>query len=645
MRSPLRASPRAWALLALGCWLPPLAAAPTPQDPPSRQLLAEFASQARLAGTVGSVRGAEYVASVLRRAGWEVEIDSREVLLSLPRSLRLSIFADAQAREPLSERRERFDANAIPPGDVPAYSAWSASGVARGPVVDVGHGLRADFERLRAAGVELRGSIALARYGRCYRGIKVDLAAEYGCAGALLFNDPAEDGGARGATWPAGPWKPDTSAQRGSISPMGRAPGDPSTPGFASPPPGSEVERRSPQQLREDLPKIPCLPIGAREALALLDRLTVDGAATKGPGPVEVELDVDAPLELRAIHNVLGRWRGSGDDVVIAGNHRDAWVRGANDAGGGSVALMRAAQHLSERARGGWKPRHTIVLAFWDAEEFGLIGSTEWGEAHADWLRRHARLYLNADTAVSGTRFGASGTPGLVASLGRVLDRLEQPGGREGESVGAAWRAGFGERTPRFDLPGSGSDFAVFLHHLAVPVIDFGFGGNGGGQYHTEFDDFAFVERHLDPGFVGHELAGRFVAEWMAFAADDARGGFDDAEACRAMAEMVRAAGQEAKDGVAWLGSERAERLATALEARAARGEDSSVYAALLDERGLPGRAWYRNPLWAPGLETGYSAETLPGLRAAAATSPQALDAELDRLIERLGPASGREGR
>lgn len=644
MRSSLRTPRRAGSLLALACGLP-LASAATPQDPPSRRLLAEFTSQARLAGTVGSVRGAEYVASVLRRAGWDVEIDSREVLLSLPRALRLSVFADAQAREPLSERRERFDANAIPPGDVPAYSAWSASGVARGPVVDVGHGLRADFERLRAAGVELRGAIALARYGRCYRGIKVDLATEYGCAGVLLFNDPAEDGGARGATWPAGPWKPDTSAQRGSISPMGRAPGDPSTPGFASPPPGGVVERRSAQQLRDDLPAIPCLPIGAREALALVDRLNTDGMATQGPGPVEVELQVDAPAELRTIHNVIGRWRGSGDDLVIAGNHRDAWVRGANDAGGGSVALMRAAQHLSERARGGWKPRHTIVLAFWDAEEFGLIGSTEWGEAHADELRRSARLYVNADTAVSGTRFGASGTPGLVASLGKVLDGLEQPGGRAGESVGATWRASFGGRGPRFDLPGSGSDFAVFLHHLAVPVIDFGFGGNGGGQYHTEFDDFAFVERYLDPGFVGHELAGRFVAELMAFAADDPHAGFDDAEACTAMAEMVRAAGREAKDGVAWLGSDRAERLAAALEARAARGEGNSVYAALHDARGLPGRAWYRNPLWAPGLETGYSSETLPGLRAAAARSSQALDEELDRLIERLRSAPAREGR
>jgi N-acetylated-alpha-linked acidic dipeptidase len=288
---------------------------------------------------------------------------------------------------------------------------------------------------------------------------------------------------------------------------MGRAPGDPSTPGFPSPAPGTESTppRLSEEEWDARLPRIPCTPIPAREAAAILERLASkrltkpDGtkASTKvGPGPVEVRLVVDAPREVRTIRNVIGRLHGESEDVVIAGNHRDAWVRGANDAGGGTVALLRAAQRLGERAKRGWKPRHTIALAFWDAEEQGLIGSTEWGEANADWLREHAIAYVNADSAVSGTRFGASGTPGLLGTLERVLGRVPaHDPAREGapRTLWQEWSEA-SEDGPQLGLPGSGSDFAVFLHHLSLPVLDFSFSGNRGGQYHTAFDDFLQVE-------------------------------------------------------------------------------------------------------------------------------------------------------
>ncbi|HUR27673.1 MAG TPA: M28 family peptidase, partial [Planctomycetota bacterium] len=400
-------------------------------------------------------------------------------------------------------------------------------------------------------------------------------------------------------------------------------------------------------------PRVPCLPIGAREALLLLDGLRVVPAAGTeerptrlGPGPVEVELAVDAPRELRTIRNVIATLAGQDEKLVIAGNHRDAWVRGANDAGSGTVAMMRAAQHLGERARAGWKPRHTLILGFWDAEEFGLIGSTEWGEANAERLRRDALAYVNADTAVGGTSFNASGSPGLLHGLLAVLDQLPGAGGKT--TLGAEWRASFKDKPPKLDLPGSGSDFAVFLHHLAVPVIDFGFGGNGGGQYHTHFDDFPLVERYLDPGFVGHELAGNFVAQLLGTWADRDDGGFDDVEAARAMAEMVRAAGRETPGDKAWLGPERAEKIAAELDGYAQAVEASAgvqgprLYAALAEEGGIAGRPWYRNPLWAPGLETGYSAETLPNLRAAAKRGEGFLELELQRLASRVAAAAAR---
>lgn len=621
--------------------------------PPSRELLLGLASEARLAGTSGSLRGARYVGGVLERAGWKVEYDERVVLLSLPRRIDFSIFANAVATAALSERHERFDPDAIPAGDVPLYSAWSASGRVRGPVIDAGRGLRADFDSLKAAGVELRGTIALVRYGGSYRGIKVDLASEFGCAAVLLFTPASDDGAEKGPTWPNGPWKPDTLAQCGSISPMGRAPGDPSTPGFGSPRPGVSVARLATSEVDRDLPRILCVPIGAREAQLLLGELREvagsEGEAARhaGPGPVEVELAVDAPRDLRTIRNVIATMPGRDDELVIAGNHRDAWVRGANDAGSGTVALMRAAQLLGERARAGWKPQHTLLLGFWDAEEYGLIGSTEWGEGNAERLQRDALVYINGDTAVAGTNFGASGSPGLMTSLLAVLDKL--PSESAEQSVGAQWRASFKDKPPRFELPGSGSDFAVFLHHLAVPVIDFGFGGNSGGQYHTPFDDFAMVERYLDPGFVGHELAGRFLAELLSSWGDLPRGGFDNAEAARELAEMVRAAGTQTQGDKTWLGQPRADSLAAALDefaaaaAAAAAHADTpgtSIYAALAESKGLVGRPWYKNPLWAPGLETGYSSETLPSLRSAAKRGEGFLEAEVERLIARIQDAT-----
>ncbi len=622
------------------------------EQPPSRRLSLELSSISRLAGTAGSFVGARKVQRELVRAGWEVELEPVEVLLSLPRRVELSIFPDARTSEPAVERLEVFDPDAVPPGDVPPFNAWARSGVVRAAVVDVGYGLREDYERLAALGVDPRGKVALARYGRSYRGVKVELAEERGCVGVLLFSDPADDGAGRGPTWPDGPWKPDWAAQRGSIGRMARAPGDPTTPGWPSPAPGEQAERLGGDELAAALPSLPCLPIRARDARVLLDNLAevAEGDATLrvGPGPAEVRLALDQPTELRTIVNVVATLPGRGPGLVLAGNHRDAWMRGAHDAGSGTVALLRAAQRLAARRAEGWQPENTIQLAFWDGEESGLIGSTEWGEAHADELRQHGLLYVNADAAVSGTSFGASGTPGVLGTLGAVLQQLPPPRATASTSglAGPAnlwedWAARSGEEGPALRLPASGSDFAVFLHHLGLPVVDFGFSGSGGGQYHTAFDDFRVMDEYLDPTWEGHEMAGAFLAELLAAAADLGPALFDDAEAAREMADHARRAGAE---DTAWLGAERAERLAgaladlaaavdTALERGAARPEGPGFYQRLEHPTGLEERPWFRNRLWAPGLETGYSSETFPSLRSAAARGAEALERELDDLV------------
>ena len=628
-----------------------LASPPTPADePPSRGLLLELCRSSRLAGTTGSKISADFVARVMREAGFTVEIDEREVLLGLPRSIHFKILREPNDPRPLAERHETFDPDAIPPTDVPKCLGWAKSGSARGAVVDVGYGQRADFERLKAAGIELTGTIALARYGRDYRGIKVDLAARYGCVAALLFSDPAEDGSGKGPVWPEGPWMPDWEAQRGAISLIGRAPGDPSTPGWGSAHPGEANARRlSAADYAKSLPTIPAIPIGARDAALILANLGTRTVANErgergpravGPGPAQVQLVLDQPRDLRRIRNVIARLAGEGELTAIAGGHRDAWVRGAQDNGSGTVMLLRAGQLLGARARSGWKPKNGITLCFWDAEEWGLIGSTEWGEANAAWLAQHAIAYVNADAMVSGVQFsGLWGTPGMLAVSRAVCERQPCISGLAGASnLWEEWKLR-SKSPPTFALPGASSDFAVFLHHLSLPVLDFGFGGGShGGQYHTTFDDFAFVERYFDPGFKGHEAAGSLCAELLTELALRGARSFDAVEAARAMAEVVRAAGKEEKQGAIWLGSERAEKLASAFDDLASASENSpeparNIFSALALPNGIPGREWYRNRLWTADLENGYGTETFPTLRSAASRGVTELNAELDTLV------------
>lgn len=626
-----------------------LAAQGTPPDPPSRALLLELTRSSRLAGTCGSRTAADFVARELEKAGFAAELDQRQVLLGLPRSIELEIRRSPSDPALLSARRESFDPDAVPPLDVPKCLGWSKSGSARGPAVDAGYGTEADFRRLEAAGIDLHGTVALVRYGRCYRGLKVENGAQHGCAAVLLYSDPADDGAAKGPVWPEGPWKPDWDAQRGSVSPMGRAPGDPSTPGWASPHPGETNARRlTPAEWDAALPRIPCTAIGAREAGLILaglatrtleDEKGAKAARAVGPGPIEVRLAVEQPRELRTITNVIGRLPGRGERTVLAGNHRDAWVRGANDAGSGTVALLRAAQILGQRAKEGWRPANSITLCFWDAEEWGMIGSTEWGEANGGWLGSHALAYVNADTAVSGQEFGGlSGTPGLLGVVRAVCERTAPVAAPEGATnLWEEWKAR-SKGEPALGLPGSGSDFAVFLHHLSLPVLDFGLGGAHGGQYHTTFDDFACVERFIDPGFRGHELAGRFLADLLAEIAERGTQCFDAAEAARVFAGLARQAGAENREGKSWLGTERGEKLAAAFDGLAAaldtpalRGRN--LYPALSAPEGVPQRAWFKNRLWSPALENGYASETFPVLRAAARAGESELERELEALV------------
>ncbi len=635
-------------LLSLPLLVLPLLPTTQEEAPPAQALMRELCQQPRVAGTQTSQRATHMVARVLAEAGFQVSLDRREVLLSLPRRLSMQAFADAESASPKVSRIWNYDPDAIPAGDIPPFNAWSASGLVQAEILDVGYGLRADFEKLKEARIKIEGTIAIARYGKGYRGSKLSLAEEFGCVGLLLFSDPKDDGAGKGATWPGGPWKTPNEAQRGSVGPMGHFPGDPSTPGFPSPEPGRSVgegrTRLADFALAQALPKIPCMPIGAADAaliLADLGRRRLPDASGKmqsvaiGPGPVTVQLEVDAPRELRTITNVIGSLQGTGTGVVMAGNHRDAWVRGAQDAGSGTVTLLRAAQHLAARVEDGWKPKSTIRLAFWDAEEQGLIGSTEWAESHASSLGQSLQLYINADAAVSGPNFGASGSPGLEPYLAKALVDMQNVEGASGPFP--TWLTKEGSLR-KLGLPGSGSDFAPFLHHLGLPVIDISFSGNRGGQYHTAYDDVPMLERYLDPGYKNHELAGRTVAAMLTTASEMGRNLFSDNYAARDWARRAQAAGD-------WMGARQANGIASAFNRLATTAENTKrdvplppmLYRELLRFEGLPNRPWFRNSLWTPDQETGYGSKSFPVMRKYVDEgSPDLLNKEVTRLIQEI---------
>lgn len=602
--------------------LAPLAA---PQSaPPARALALELCSEPRLAGTRGSERAAEWVAAQLEELGWQVEIEVRDVLLCLP--TRTEVQAPG-----LFHRRARFDADAVPTGDVPPFLAWARAGVVEGPIVDAGRGLRADFERLVAQGVELQGALALASYGGAYRGVKVALAAEFGCAGALLYSPSAEDGPDRGPTWPAGPWKPAHDAQRGSILSLTEAPGDPSTPGFpskllAGSPGDSEAKQRTPltgEALQARLPAIPALPLGSADAAALLAELAAGRTPT-------VRLALETRIERRPIHNVIASLlpqAGAGGDFVLAGTHRDAWVRGAQDSGSGIVSLLRAADHLGRAYRAGWRPANEIRLAFWDAEETGLFGSTEWGEAHRGELSEHMLAYVNGDACVGGLNFRASGTPGLLGTLRAALQTVPSA-----TIDGDLWQEWSAERAPRLGLPGSGSDYTVFIHHLGLPVLDLGFGGVASGQYHTAVDDFGLMDRFIDPDWQGHETAGLLFAAVLREISSRGRMSFSAAEAARELALVFASHEHGAPLAAAF-----EDVAAAASSRRLTVAPGASFYQQLRLPDGLPGRPWYTNGLWAPGVETGYAAVLLPTL--VFAESADQAKAEVARLAEHVRAA------
>jgi len=485
-------------------------------------------------------------------------------------------------------------------------------------------------------------------------------------AALLLYSDPADDGYKKGAVYPWGPWGPESHLQRGGIVYDFNLPGDPRTPGWASVPGG----RFLPAETAVSMPTVAAAPMSCKDARRILEKMTGPSVPTKwqgglpftyrlGPSSDKLHLIIENDKKVRSIWNVVGRLRGSDrpDEWVILGNHRDAWVFGGVDPSSGTATLMETARAFGALKRSGWKPKRTLVFASWDAEEFTLTGSTEWGELEADRLKAGALAYLNVDSSSSGHSFTAAAVPALAGFLRDVARDVPDP---SGGSIYDAWLRQGKEKEPTVTTRlGSGSDYTVFLNFLGVPVADLTFDGPY-GVYHSIYDSFTWVDRVGDPGYYYHAAMARYWSvaalqlsecdyvplDYSAYAAEVQKYLDETEQLARQLRIDVNFAPARAA-AKAW---ERNGRTALDTARKAVDAGDMAsatrihqqlmkVERALLDPEGLVGRPWFKHLIYAP--RPTYKAMVLPALTEAieARDAPRA-KTEAERLTRALTRAA-----
>jgi N-acetylated-alpha-linked acidic dipeptidase len=436
------------------------------------------------AGSEGAREVAEYVRSTLERAGLDVEVTEYLAYLSEPERIVVEVVSPVREALATMEPSDARDPTSGHAELEPGFVAYSPSGDVTAPVVFANYGLPADYDKLKADGVDVRGRIILVRYGRSHRAVKVYTAEQAGAAAVLLYSDPADDGGARGATWPDGLWRAPHFIQRGNAKYSWYWHGDPLTPGVKADADATSLDPGS----APTLPKIPVAVVSAAEAQKVRTRLA---------GGVTMRLQIQMRNGRKPIRNVIGRIRGSvaPDRWIILGTHHDAWTFGGIDPGSSAAVILEVAQRLAALRRTGWQPARTIMFAFWDAEEYGLIGSTEFAEDRARDLQERAVVYINSDMYTPG-RLVAGGVPSLRDFVGELTHDVPAPTAPGAPNAPSAP----GELSPL----GSGADFVAFQDHLGIPTLALEYlfeGGYGFGAYHSTYDSRDYMERVSDPGF------------------------------------------------------------------------------------------------------------------------------------------------
>jgi len=489
-----------------------------------RETMRHLSARPHHVGSPYDRANADWILARFRSWGWDAALESFDILFPTPRERMVELVAPRKFTARMVEPAVPGDPTSTQHSEqLPPYNAYSIDGDVTAPLVYVNYGIPTDYERLDRMGVSVRGAIVIARYGASWRGIKPKVAAEHGAVGCLIYSDPRDDGYQAGDVFPAGPWRPADGVQRGSVMDMPMYPGDPLTPGEPSVPGTKRLALGDAQTLT----RIPVLPLSYGDAQPLLAALGGPVAPPAwrgglpityhvGPGPARVHLRVRFDWNTRTISDVIARLPGTvePDQWVVRGNHYDAWVNGAWDPLSGQSALLEEARVLGTLARAGWRPRRTIIYAAWDGEEPGLIGSTEWVEAHAAELAQHAAAYVNTD--LNGRGFlSLGGSHSLERFMNDVARDIRDPETglsvwsrerlhRIAEGDSAATRRDVRERPDlRLEALGSGSDYTPFLQHAGIASLNLAYGGeDGGGIYHSAYDDFFWFTRFDDSAFV-----------------------------------------------------------------------------------------------------------------------------------------------
>ena len=632
-----------------------------------REFMTRIASKPHHAGSPASKAVAEYALAKFKDFGLDASIESFDVLLPYPTQRSLEMVSPVRYTARLREPTVKDDPDSNDSNQLPSYNSYSANGDLTAQVVYANYGLPEDYAYLKSKGIQVKGKIALVRYGRSFRGLKPKVAAEHGAVGCLIYSDPKDDGYFQGDTYPKGPFRPPGGIQRGSVMDLPTYPGDPLTPGKPSIP---GVPRLKLDEAR-NVQKIPVMPISWEDAKPILEQINGEVAPPEwrgaipityhaGAGPATVHLKVQADNATRQIHDVVARLKGSvyPDQYIVYGNHHDAWVNGAVDPVSGAASLLEAARILSKAAQQGWKPKRTIVFALWDAEEFGLIGSTEWAEKHRDDLLRNAVAYFNSDSTLRGA-MSIQATPSLEKFVEEWMRDYPDPA--SGKSLLESTNA----KGYRPGPLGSGSDYTAFVHHLGIASLNAGFAGDMSGVYHSIYDSLRWFQYFGDPDYIFTTAFAGFMATGLARMADAYVVPFDFGRVSRFLRETIEELKKNPKSkGMNWENLDReAERVAiaarafgqavTAAEPKFASLDHAKLHklneAIFQSERsltrpeGLPGRDWYKYQLSAPGKYTGYGAKTLPGIREAIESGRlDEAQVQLKALAEALGLYSER---
>ena len=651
--------------------------------------LREFSSEAHHVGSPKGKKNADALAALFRSWNYAVEIAEYQILFPEPLTRELELLYPYQFTASLTEDSlEEDPSTSVIDNLLPPYNAFSIDGEAEGELVFVNYGTPADYEILERYGISVAGKIAISKYGGSWRGIKPKLAGEKGAIATIIYSDPGDDGYGPGDVYPEGPFKNDSGVQRGSVMDMPTYPGDVLTPGIGA----TADARRLPKEEAPTITQIPVLPISYRDALPLLEAM--GGAVVPnewrgglpityhlGPGPGRIRLKLEFDWKMVTAYNVIARLEGSQypDEWIIRGNHHDGWNHGAADPISGLIALLSEAKAMSRLANDGFGPARTVIYAAWDAEEPGLIGSTEWAEHHAAELQEHAVAYLNTDG--NGRGFvNIGGSHVLERFFNEVIADIDDP--QTGVSVKERRRANLSinssnentrtEAKNRSDLRisplGSGSDYTPFLQHLGIASANIGFGGeSAGGSYHTMYDTYEHYSKWIDPGLVYGEVLAQVAGHATLRLANAPRlpfefKGFTDnvsvyISEIETLADNMRTNTEETNqnitDGIYDLildptksfgppavqtqvpffnfaplknALARLESAAENYETTIAGGiaatteENYLLYQTereLIRQEGLNGRPWYKHHIYAPGFYTGYGVKTIPGVREA----------------------------